>query len=802
MTSRRHIHFPLLLLLLVAVLAPAEHRPLSDFADGPGGWQRRTYTPANEPRLFDLATQSATEDSPAALRLPIELPGKNEFVLPLDASWQGYQTLQLDFILPEGLPAKAPETIAGQLPEQTYLYVFAKDWDHLWRQVRIPVPAEPGPWTVRVPVAGDDAVEQWQSQGHDRPWNPVITRALLEMGCAFNLEPGLNAEFAGEILLVGAQLADPGLPQETPIFRHFSMTPDSPHVGGRYEIAFEYGEWFADPFDPAKTDITAAITQPDGNTVTIRAFYFEDFLYNPEIEAKEHTLRPSGRPQFKFRYCPLLPGPHTVEITARANGRTATAPTLHFEARPPDPDYRGFIRRDPQEEVFLAWENGETFWGLGMNVRSPYDNRYVGIAPHSPWRDEGLPLYERLFAEYEKAGITVVEVWMSSWWLALEWINDAPGFHGVGHYNQYRAWMLDRILEAAERHNILLILAFNNHGKFGMMYDTEWDRNPYNKECGGFLDNCEQYFADPRAREAFKRTCDYIVARWGYSPNIMSWKLFTEVDLTGTTMEFYKQPEVAEWHREMGAYLKEIDPNQHLVTTHWMLSYHRINAAIANLPEIDFLTGDAYYQGGGTQQLLNLFLGGAKFARNHRKPFLITEFGGSPYADTMGNLIKQLHLGIWVGFFTEAPASPMYWWFALADDKQLYDQFLSLHRYSQGEDRRGLAINQRDLPGTTLAVYDMTGTDRYYAWIFDSGYYTSPTENLSPRNWRNLQLPLEALAPGDYTLEIWDVAKGIIAEQRPMTIAEGGEDLTIPLPPFVLDLALKIKPVEAESKSE
>lgn len=771
--------------------------PLSDFAKGPGGWQRRTYTPANEPQLAKLQTRPAADGQPAALALPVNLPGKNEYVLPLNRSWQGYQVLELDFTLPEGLPAEPPEGIVGRLPEQTYLYVFTKDWDHLWRQVRLPVPNRPGPWTVRVPIAGDAAVAQWQSIGHGRPWNPVITRALLEMGCAFNLEPGANATFAGEVLLTGVRLADPGVPEAKTVFRELSMLPDSPQVGKRCEISFEYGEWLADPFDPAKTDITATITQPDGKTVAVRAFYFEDFLYNPEIEDKASTLIPQGRPQFKFRYCPLQPGRHEIAITARANGRTATAPPLGFTALPADPDYRGFVRRDPQEEVFLAWESGETFWGLGMNVRSPYDNRYVGIAPYSEWRDEGLPLYDRLFAEYEKRGITVVEVWMCSWWLALEWINDAPGFHGVGHYNQYRAWMLDRILEAAERHNIVLLLAFNNHGKFGMMYDTEWDRNPYNKACGGFLDNCEQYFTDPRAREAFKRTCDYIVARWGYAPNIMSWKLFTEVDLTGTTMEFYLKPEVAEWHREMGAYLKSIDPNRHLVTTHWMLSYHRINAAIADLPELDFLTTDAYYQGGGTQRLLDLLRGGTDFARARRKPLLITEFGGSPYADTMGNLVKQLHLGIWVGFFTEAPASPMYWWFALADEKDLHPRLASLHRYSLGEDRRGLAINFRNLPETTLAVYEMTGPNRYFAWLFDAAYYTAATENLTPQGWKDIPLPVQGLAPGAYTLEIWDVAKGVVAEQRPLTIAEGSGTITIPLPPFTLDLALKIKPSEA-----
>ncbi len=798
MTMRLNLLAPLVLIGLAVAAQPAPELLLSDFAKGPGTWQRRDYAPGGDPKLSALHVQAAAEGKPAGLVLPLSLPGKNEFVLPLQGSWQGYQTLVLDFVLPAGLPAESADQVTDRLPERTCLYVFTKDWDHLWRQVRVPVPATPGPWSVRIPIAGDAAVAQWQCQGHARPWNPVITKGLLEMGCAFNLEPGKNASFTGQVLLAGVRLADPGVPAETPTFRQLTVMPDAPQVGKRCELSFAYGEWFDDPFDPAKTTVTAEITQPDGHKITVRGFYYEDFLFNPEIADKTRTLTPRGEPLFRVRYCPLLPGRHEVVITARTHDRSTVSPPLSFVAAPADPEYRGFIRRDPQEEVFLSWDDGEPFWGVGINIRSPYDNRYVGIAPYSEWRNEGLPLYERLFAKYEETGITVAEVWMSSWWLALEWINDAPGFHGVGHYNQYRAWMLDRILEAAERHHISLLLVFNNHGKFGMMYDPEWVRNPYNKACGGFLDNCEQYFSDARAKEAFKRVCDYVVARWGYSPNILAWKLFTEVDITGTSMEFYLKPEVAQWHQEMGAYLKSIDPNRHLVTTHWMLSYHRINDAIANLPELDFLSTDAYYQGGGTARLLEMLRGGAAYARSHHKPLLITEFGGSPYADSMGNLIKQSHLGIWAGFFCEAPASPMYWWFALTDEKRLYGRYTSLYNYSLGEDRHGLALNERPLPETDLTVYEMSGPDRYYAWLFDSAYYLSPTENLTPRDWKDIQLPVKAPAPGDYSLEIWDVAKGTIAERRSLTVAAGTSTLTIPLPPFTLDLALKLKPTTAK----
>ena len=135
-----------------------------------------------------------------------------------------------------------------------------------------------------------------------------------------------------------------------------------------------------------------------------------------------------------------------------------------------------------------------------------------------------------------------------------------------------------------------------------------------------------------------------------------------------------------------------------------MLSYQRINAAIAQLPEVDVLTTDAYYQGGGTAQLLEMLRDGSRFAAQQQKPLLITEYGGSPHADSMGNLVKQAHLGLWTGFFNEAPSAPMFWWFALVDEKDLYGFYAALDRFSAGEDRRGLTPALREIAGKGITV--------------------------------------------------------------------------------------------------
>ena len=758
---------------------------LADFSKGDAGWRRRKWRKDGSADMTKLAVKPLPEKlgGTPCLELPLAFPDKLEAVVSAKQPWDKWSTLRLRLYLP------------ADLPPSTFITVFTKDWDHLWRQVRLPAPPQRDQLVdIALPISGPEAEARWEPRGHERPWNPLTPRTLLEYGVSIEPKTGSHTSYRGTVLLQSIILADPGRYQAPHMLGNVHYGPRNVRVGERFELSFTIADDYVNPFSEDHVKVEAAVTLPDGTVEHHRGFYYEGFLFDPRITDKTRTLTPSGKPCFKVRFCPRMPGKYSIKVTATVEGRSGTLPPISFTAQEASPSYHGFLRRDPKNVKYLMWDDGTPFWGIGLNVRSPFDNRYLRVAPYSRWRNEGLPMYGRLFRRYREAGIDMVEVWMSSWWLALEWINDAPGFHGVGYYNPYRAWMLDWIVEQAEANGIGLILVFNNHGKFGALNDTEWARCPYNKANGGFLDNCEQYFTNERARQCFRRVCDYIVARWGYSPHILAWKLFTEIDLTGTSYSFYQTPPMAQWHKEMGAYLKHIDPYQHLVTTHWMLGYHRINDAVALLPELDFLTTDAYYQGGSTPRLLDMLRGGDGFAAAKKKPLLITEYGGSPHADSMGNLIKQAHLGIWTGFFHEAPAAPMFWWFALIDEKNLYSFHTALRHYTDNEDRRGMSPSVVTLPKTHLVLNELRDKNRLYGWGFDAAYYLSDDENLTPARHEGIIVETKPLLPGTYRLELWDVAKGTIEKTETLTVAKDQPSLKLTIPPFTKDFAFKIKP--------
>lgn len=758
---------------------------MTDFKTGDCGWKTRTWDANGVPALSELKTAPAEGTLPPALLLPLDFPKRIETVCPV--------TVHKTWI--DGTHVRFSFRSSSPLPRDTVVTVFTKDNDHLWRQIRrkCPAAAADGTFGINIPLVGEDAVSLWEPKGHNRPWTSLTAASLLEYGVIFELETGVTTAFSGTLRLESVTALTQSIPPRKYPVRDLHYLPANPFIGDTVEVTFRLDAWPKAPYNHASTKVTAAITIPDGTVENVNGFYFEDFLYDADEWDKTKCLYPNGEPSFKLRYCPRTAGKHTLSIKCAVDGKDFTVPDITFNAKPGPEPYRGFVRRDPGNDQFFSYDDGTQFWALGINVRSPFDNRYREVAPYSHWQDMGLAAYDKLFRKYKEKGINVVEVWMCSWWLALEWINDAPGFHGVGHYNQYRAWMLDHIFKLARDNDIYLILVINNHGKFAMHYDTEWGRNPFNKKNGGYLEKCEEYFTNQRAREDTKRLLDYIVARWGATPTLLSWKLFTEVDLTGPTLEYYHDPSVAAWHREMGKYLKQIDLYKHPVTTHWMLNYQRINDAIANLPELDFLSTDAYYSlGGGTTALISLLHGSRAFAKAHKKPLVITEFGGSSYADTMTNLMKQVPIGIWTGFFNEMGVIPMYWWFALLEDKNLYGDYKALSDFGSNEDRRQLVPSLVKMPDKELSLNILSKDDRILAWAFDTAYYLNDTENIRPKTRSKVSLSLPVPKPGKYNLEIWDSVNGVIRETRPIEVTAKDTALTVPLPDFTFHTALKI----------
>jgi hypothetical protein len=106
-----------------------------------------------------------------------------------------------------------------------------------------------------------------------------------------------------------------------------------------------------------------------------------------------------------------------------------------------------------------------------------------------------------------------------------------------GAYNQLDCFMLDQLLEAAERNDIYLMLCLITRDLY--MKSLADDRSSEYRE----------------AIDDAKKLMRYAVARWGYSTSVAAWEYFNEIDPGLPTDRFYT---------EVGQYLERIDIYRHL----------------------------------------------------------------------------------------------------------------------------------------------------------------------------------------------------------------------------------------------
>jgi len=120
------------------------------------------------------------------------------------------------------------------------------------------------------------------------------------------------------------------------------------------------------------------------------------------------------------------------------------------------------------------------------------------------------------------------------------------------------------------------------------------------------------------------------VARWGWDNNIFCLQLWNELNLFPDWPSI--APQIGEWHNRMALYLREIDPNRHLVST----SFYNIDGIpeVWQAREMDFVEPHVY----GVVDMAHTLPEATQFVKEkYGWPVLIDEFG-PPLVSEMLNL--------------------------------------------------------------------------------------------------------------------------------------------------------------------
>ena len=711
-------------------------------------------------------------------------------------------------------------------PSQALLCVTDRDGN--WFQQLAPNTLLAGTNACTFDLSPESAAK-WSTSGHRLVWNrrvlfnpkSVALRVFpKQVGSQkSNVESPSAGRLTNDVRLTTCDLRLTtcdwqGAPKATDIRPNATDVP----CFGLFELKFQLPDRYENPFDPAVIDASALIEQPgtNGAQVVVPGFYSQDYYVVTNAYADERI--PYGRPGWAVRYAPLVPGRHSCRIVARdVLGVSTSAPVFFNATSANGPD---FVRVSTNDWRRFT-SGGREIHLVGHNVRSPFDTRMDDQFPWVLRHPDSFLAYRRYFRDMAAAGENFAEVWMCQWSLGLEWSTNAPYYYGVGDYNLGNAWELDQVLRTARENGIRVNLVLNNHGRAGLGFDAEWQNSPYNVVHGGFLpaDNPMPFFTDPRALEYQKRICRYIVARWGWDSTIFAWELWSELDLCGhwgREPAPQNDPGVIDWHRKIGDYLRAIDPNRHLVSTHISADYRSIGKELSAIPQIDHCCVDAYHFSPNPLHIVDLVRETAASLAAYQKPALITEFGGSSMGAGLSHLKCELHAALWSSACSTLASTPLFWWWGLVEEQNLYPEYTAIRKFTDSisysdpalmpiqlavtnttphvnNDQQGQQQGQqqqRARPGIqSIAI--SSGTN-LCAWVYTRDLIALARDDDEVKDTQ-AEVVWTPVTNGTYRVAFCSTKTGEPVKQQDFRTEQGS--LRFPLPPFKGDIAIRVTPL-------
>lgn len=559
-----------------------------------------------------------------------------------------------------------------------------------------------------------------------------------------------------------------------------TITPVEGNIVDRYaliELDLQTDIPIVNPYDPKGTALYVKITSPAGRKVDVGAFWYQGF--DPQ------TRKPKGEPGWKVRFTPGEPGEWSAVAFAPTQGIRSLPIT--FDVIPSS--RAGFIRTNPDNPYYLAYENGNFFFPIGVNMA---------------WSGgccDPLEQYRKWLDQFSANGGNTIRVWMAAWSFGIEWKDT-----GLGDYDnrQYEAWLLDQLFRMAEEHHVKVILVLVNHGPFSLVANSEWKDNPYNSKLGGPLASPEQFVSDPVAKSYYQQRLSYIINRWGYSPDLLAWEWWNEVDLTTIT-----ERALVPWLKEMSAYLQQRDVNHHLTTNSFSVNSW---SSVWKLPQMDIVQVHQYSEqfDVGDRDPADCVVQELQTLKQNlpAKPILLGEFGFSArdYGEDVEKTGIQLHNGLWATTFSGYAGSGMYWWWDIyIGANNLWSQFKGLSDFINGVDLTQYQpfsplpiTNSGGASGQAISL-GLRGKDTII-WLRSSAYTVDGSiaargaqqnsKTYVPPIVEGQFLTLNDMADGRYTVYWYDPQTAKWMEKAEVSAMRN--TLTIPIPAYRSDLAAKI----------
>lgn len=467
------------------------------------------------------------------------------------------------------------------------------------------------------------------------------------------------------------------------------LLEDTPEVGRLYQpVSFEVNIdpiSYINPFDPNDISLLGHFRSPSGRDVSVIGFWMQPFEERCQQPCFVDDLQAVGDPTWLIRFTPDETGPWKYTIQLVDDGFVSSEVSGSLEVV--ESTVPGFIR--PGDNRYFQYDNGSSYFPIGHNLLYSWDEA------------GGLVVYKQWLRDLAASGGNYARLLIDlPWFISLEW---RPP---VGNYTaaQEAAARLDDILQTAADEGIALQLVLVWHQGLKNYspppvnlppvprpdMSADWSDHPYNVTLGGSLSGPGIFYTDLRAQEWLQRRLRYIVARWGYSPQIFAWELIDKIDQKLN----YEPGPASGWVSTMAGYLRGIDPYQHMITVGSSI----YDPLILSNPSLDFTQGE-FYQRRPIETAADQVIGIQQIIRRQLKvspaPALVNAFSLNSWFEPTEDDPQGIHvqMSLWAAALSgSGGGAASDWWYSYLIPQNIQRYYRSISAFTEDVDWGGLRL--------------------------------------------------------------------------------------------------------------
>lgn len=531
------------------------------------------------------------------------------------------------------------------------------------------------------------------------------------------------------------------------------------------------------PFYEKDVALDIVLTSKAGTTFKVPGFCFQAYDYDTN---GTQIGRAKTAPTFRIRVSLPEAGEwdYTITMVIRDIGEDSVSGSLLVAD---SEDKRGFIRVEPNRKQNFMFDDGTPYIAVGENM--------AWAEPVSP-KSRHSAIYKKLLTKCAAEKANYFRLWSSSFAMCMQDKQLDPSYMNLADCDQY-----DRIVEISEELGLYINFAMYHHGQFSrreVLPEHDYHNSAYNMNNEGYLDDPRDFFTNPRAKRDTKSYMRYLVARWGYSPNIFCWEFFNEQDGcdAGTNLNPKNQALMVEWHQEMCDHFREIDPYHHLLTT----SSAWYSNSVIRHAMFDFISIHVY-----NYQSLELAADLQKNDyRTYHRPVLMAEIGmnGGPdyVGPNCGTDKLELHQQHWICVMGGGAGTGASWFWPQVDRTNAYDTFRAVAEMAERIPWRNPELKMCDkltVPTNHLKVlsqgYQLDNSA--WLWFYDTEYRHNNRHNIAVRE--NVSFTVD-LNDGEYVVTWIDPWSGDTLATETAVAKEGV--LNVGMPAWQKDIAVTVLP--------